>query len=287
MIEPSYKCACSELETLIAGAKQASERQGKAAPGKSSAELNKAVESWRTAALRSAYLLGATHDTTVFCQVNLGRALGDAGHHEEAISLLEMLLTRLEPRVAGSGSRAHLFLGPVFVGILYETLARAYNGLENEQRSCGYWLKAASSSQEYRQLHNGGTIYCYHQAARSLARLKMKEEALLAFKLVYDANSKLFGDHLLTAFAARDLAVCLNRLKRFAEARQYWVRAQLLMEKFLPEQHALRKTVAAGRFWTDRKVRDMRKERKRVRQAERAALLAQTQVEQIESTQSA
>ncbi|HNB15389.1 MAG TPA: tetratricopeptide repeat protein [Candidatus Obscuribacter sp.] len=284
MIESSYKSACSGLEGLIEAAKKASDRQGTTnGKNKSSADLNWAVECWRSAALRSAYLLAANHDTTIFCQVNLGRALGDAGHYEEAVSLLEMLLTRLEERGSAVGPRAHLFLGPVFVGIIYEVLARAHSGLGNELRSCRYWLKAASSSQEYRQLHNSSTIYCYHQAARSLARLKLREEALLAFKLVYDGNNKLFGDHLLTAFAARDLAVCLNRLKRFAEARQYWVRAQVLMEAFLPEQHDLRKKVAAGRFWTDRKVRDMRKERKRLRRLERAALPAAASVASAES----
>jgi len=208
-----------------------------------------ALDAWRQAASYAAYLLGHGHDSTIYCQASLGKALVEVGSYYEAVQLLSAVLAQTET----DNLRCHNS-----VELMHQCLARAHQGLGDDQKGYEHWLRAAQISQEKRQLVHGTTVYCYHQAARALARMLRFDEALKLFKLVYQIDRELFGDHIHTAYASRDLAICLNHKRRFKRSLFFWREASALMQQFLQTDDCVRRKVERSHLWTLNKVRQER-----------------------------
>lgn len=204
---------------------------------------------WRAASERSRELLGATHDSTLYCQSNVGKSLIDIGNHEEAIPILETALRQVQ----AINGYAHFS-----VEHICQSLARAYKAKGDVALSHKYWMSAAGSSETLRGLYHRTTIYCLHQAGRALTSAKRFEEALPLLRKVLDANVAVHGNSLETGYTARDLATCLNQLERFEEALPLWKRAHRIFERAAGKED-IENTLYRCMDWTRDKVRTRRR----------------------------
>lgn len=234
----SFHPARQEVQQLIDTAKQHSLRK-----------MRDAHKAWRQAADRSRQLLGPTHEATIFCQNNVGKALVDIERYDEAIPLLETALRQ-----------AQALYGYVHFAVehLCQSLARAHRANGNLAQAHSYWMAAATSSESLRGLQHNTTIYCLHQAARCLACDKRFADALPLFQKTLEANSGLHGRSVHTAFAARDLATCFNQLGRYQEALPQWRRAYGIF-KDDPEKANVANSTFRCMMWTRDKIRAERK----------------------------
>ena len=209
---------------------------------------------WRQAAERSRELLGATHEATVFCQNNVGKSLVDIGNYEEAIPLLEAALRQ---------SQAIYGYTHFSVEHVCQSLAHAYKARGDHATAYKHWMAAGNSSEALRGLNNQTTIFCFHQAARRLASQRLFDQALPLLQKVIEANKKVHGFTVNSAFSARDLATCLNQLERFEEALPFW---KLALRIF--EQDANQKDLADKAYrcmnWTRVNVRERRRVEQRL-----------------------
>jgi tetratricopeptide (TPR) repeat protein len=201
----------AQLYSLIEIAKEHSEKRKLDAPQK-----------WRAAADLSRSIFGEVHETTIYCQNNVGKALIATRKFAEAIPLLEAALRK-----------ARAFHGYAHPSVEHtcQALARAYKARSDFASAHKHWINAAESSETLRGLQHNTTIYCYHQAARCLADQKKFEEALVFFDKVLDATIALHGNCAQTAFVLRDKATCLNQLGRFEDAHPVWSRAFTLFDR--------------------------------------------------------
>lgn len=226
--------ARQEVQKLIDTAKEHSHRQQR-----------DAHKLWRAAADRSRELLGPTHEATMFCQNNVGKALVDIGLNDEAIPLLETALRQ-----------AQAIYGYVHFAVehICQSLARAHRAKGNLSAAHSYWMTAATSSESLRGLKHNTTIYCLHQAARALASDKRFADALPLFQKTHQANLELHGQTVNTAFAARDLATCYNQLERYSDAMPHWRRAHRIFEK-LADKKEITSSTFRCMMWTRDKIR--------------------------------
>lgn len=202
----------AELHSLVEIAKEHSAKRKLDAPQK-----------WRAAAEFSRKLLGEVHETTIYCENNVGKALVAAGKSAEAIPLLEAALRK---------SQALFGYAHESVEHTCQALARAYKARSDFANAHKHWMNAARSSETLRCLEHNTTIFCYHQAARCLASQKKFEEGLALFDKVLGATIALHGGRTTqTAFVLRDKATCLNQLERFDEAYPFWSRAFVIFDR--------------------------------------------------------
>lgn len=201
----------AELHSLIEIAKEHSDKKKLDAPQK-----------WRAAAEFSRSLLGEVHETTIYCENNVGKALIATGKYAEAIPLLEAALRK-----------AQALYGYAHPSVEHtcQALARAYKAKSDFASAHKHWINAAGSSETLRGMQHNTTIFCYHQAARCLANQKKFQEALVLFEKVLDATIGLHGATTQAAFVLRDTATCLNQLERFEDAYPVWVRAFTLFDR--------------------------------------------------------
>ncbi len=204
---------------------------------------------WRAAAERSRELLGATHDASLYCQSSVGKSLVDIGNHDEAIPILETTLRQVQA-----------IHGYVHFSVehICQTLARAHKAKGEHARSYKYWMSAADSSLTIRGPSHQTTIYCLHQAARTLCSQRRFSEALPLLHQVMEANHSLHGVTVDQAYTARDTANCLNQLERYEEALPLWRKAHRLFEH-APGKEDIAGTVFRCMAWTRAKVRDRRR----------------------------
>jgi len=234
----------AELHSLIEIAKEHTAKRKLDAPRK-----------WRAAAEYSRRLMGEVHETTLYCENNVGKALVATGKFAEAIPLLESALRK--------ANALHGYAHPS-VEHTCQALARAYKGKSDFASAHKHWIKAATSSETNRGLLHKTTIFCYHQAARCLACAKNFEEALPLFEKVVAATFAMRGPWNDGGYALRDLATCLNQLGRFDEAESVWSRA------FSAFQKGEKRTEAQAAF---RSMRFAKHRKLEARAANRLAML--------------
>lgn len=234
----------AELHSLVEIAKEHSDKKKLDAPQK-----------WRAAAEFSRSLLGEVHETTIYCENNVGKALIATGKFAEAIPLLEASLRK-----------AQALYGYAHPSVEHtcQALARAYKAKSDFASAHKHWINAASSSENLRGMQHNTTIFCYHQAARCLANQKKFQEALVLFEKVMDATIGLHGYSTQAAFVLRDTATCLNQLERFEDAYPIWKRAFTLFDRNNKRKEAT-EAFHCMRFTKNRK--------RALKQAKRLALL--------------
>lgn len=229
----------AELQELINAAKELS--------AKKSCD---AYQAWSAAAERCAQVVGHYHDWTMFCIINKGKSLVDTHHCEEAIPILETALRSLN----GIHGYVHFH-----VEHACQSLGRAYGKLGKPDVEHVYWTRALHSSQSLRGLSHETSIYCLSQAARALTKQRQVLRALPLYQDLLSRCQTAHGQQVQTAFAARDLAQCLNQLGRFEEAYPIWKLAEKLFY-LEPERHErVRVQTVRCMFWTREQVKEAKR----------------------------
>lgn len=207
----------------------------------SARKMRDAHKVWRAAAECSSRLLGAHHETTIFCYNSVGRALIDIENFDEAIPLLEAQL-----------KQAQSLYGFIHntVEQLCQALARAYRKVGNHDMQHKHWLAAGFSSERQRSCNHNTTIFCYHQAARALASQRRFEEALPLFLKVLAATKVVHGRGTHLAYAARDTATCYNQLEKYDEALPLWKLCVNNFRKDDAKQAPVRQKALSCLIWT-------------------------------------
>lgn len=188
----------------------------KAAKLASATNSSNAQNFWLAAAKYSEENLGANHARTNYCYNHLGVALVTAGAFEIAIAILRQ---RLENVTAIHG-RVHYS-----VEHICQSLARAYRGIGDVELQSACWLEAAGSSEQRRGIEHSTTLFCYHQAARSLIVQGEFESALLILKRLYDVIATIDDKQVRLAYIARDAARSLDKQEKFEAALGWWLLA--------------------------------------------------------------
>lgn len=232
-----FNPARSEVQRNIDIAKELTARKSPEAPQK-----------WRFALESSIRLLGPAHDVTAFCYGSTGQSLVDNGQFSTAIALLEDALRQTQA-----------IYGYVHFNVerICQALARAYKGVDDNASAHKHWMTAATSSEALRGLNHNTTIFCLHQAARTLACQHRFEDALPVFKKVHDATVDVHGNNVHVAYACRDLATCYNQLGRFEEALPFWKKAHKIFSK--DERREVAASTLRTMFWTRDKVRSIKR----------------------------
>lgn len=229
----------AELQKLIDAAKELSARKS-----------YDAYEAWSAAAERCARVVGPYNDWTMFCTINKGKSLVDTRRFEEAIPILETALRQLKA-IHGN---VHFH-----VEHACQSLGRAHGELGKLDVAHDYWTRALYSSESLRGLTHDTSIYCLTQAARVLTKQRQVLTALPLYRDLLSRCQVAHGQQVQTAFAARDLAQCLNQLGRFEEAYPHWKQAVKLFN-LEPERHErIRDQTLRCMFWTRDQVREAKR----------------------------
>lgn len=229
----------AELQKLIDAAKELSAKKS-----------CHAYDAWSAAAERCAQVVGHYHDWTMFCIINKGKSLVDTHRLEEAIAILETALRQL--------NSIHGYVH-FHVEHACQSLGRAYGKLGKPDLEHVYWTRALYSSQSLRGLSHETSIYCLSQAARALTKQGQVLRALPLYQDLLSRCRTAHGQQVQTAFAARDLAQCLNQLGRFEEAYPHWKLAVKLFN-LEPERHGrIRDQTLRCMFWTRDQVREAKR----------------------------
>ncbi len=226
------------LQTCIAAAEQ-----------QSAEHHPDALQSWTRTAARSVDVMGPTHRWTLFCLNNVGKTLVEMGDYEGAIPVL---LTSLRA--------AREIHGCIDFSVEHasQSLGKAYAALGNHERSAYYWDAAAFSAELTRGAYHQTTIFCLSHKARSLVLQNKHEKALPIFRKVLGRTLHVFGSDSRGAYAARDLAACLNQLGYFEKALPIWKFARRC---FSQDKDKFRRQLAGVTHclgWTRQRARQLR-----------------------------
>lgn len=229
-MKPRY--ADDELQRLIDAAKISSSTESSTeSPSSSSSEL------WKSAARFSENTFGSDHARTTYCYNELGVSLVANSSFEEAIAILS---ARVEKVQAIHGDVHYA------VEHMNQSLARAYQGTGNLAKQSACWLAAATSSEQRKGLTHSTSLYCYHQAARSLFQLDELDAALRILKSIFEATQQNGGKQLRLAYIARDIARCLDKQSKFEESVGWWqIAVALFSNEPKSQANILRKSEAS------------------------------------------
>jgi tetratricopeptide (TPR) repeat protein len=175
---------------------------------------NEASKLWLAASQYSEMNLGVNHARTNYCYNQLGVALIAAEDYERAISILRERLTY----VRAIHGRVHYC-----VEHICQSLARAYRATGEVALQSACWLEAASSSEHRRGISHSTTLFCYHQAARSLIVQGETDSALVILKKLFEVISAEDDKQVRLAYIARDIARSLDLVLKHEEAIGWWL----------------------------------------------------------------